>query len=200
MYIVPEHKNRKEIPEYLIWKGMRARCSITCNSNETYKEKNITVCDRWNDFVLFYNDMGPRPTSKHSIDRIQNDGNYEPTNCKWSLQKEQCENRGSFNKVFIHNGVPKVLKAIALDEGIKYTTLYNRMFKYNLSLDEAIAKLKRNESHMINGSMFSLKQICENYGLSYSAVHTYMHRHKELSLKEVLSFYNVIIEDIVCSA
>lgn len=200
MCILPEHKNRKEIPEYRVWRGMRARCSITCSSNQSYKEKGITICEAWDDFKVFYNDIGPRPTSKHSIDRIDNNGNYEPSNCRWTLQQEQCENRGSFNKVFIHNGEPKVLKAIAKDEGIKYTTLYNRMFKYNLSLDEAIAKLKRNESHMINGQMFSLKQLCDNYGLSYSAVHTYKHRHQDLSIKEVLGFYGIIIEDIVCSA
>ena len=139
MYELPTHKNRKEIPEYLVWKGMRARCSTGCNSNHSYKEKNITVCERWNNFILFYNDMGPRPSSKHLIDRVNNNKGYSPDNCRWAIRKTQCENRGDFNKVFTHNGESKVLKAWAKDLNIDYSTLHKRISYQGLSFEEAIS-------------------------------------------------------------
>ena len=106
MYKLPEHKNRKEIPEYHTWKNMRARCNAPCNKeNGNYQKNNIIVCERWNDFEKFYEDMGPRPSDKHSIDRIDNSKDYFPENCRWTNQTVQCSNRGDFNKIFIHNEI-----------------------------------------------------------------------------------------------
>ena len=81
--------------EYNIWKGIKTRCF---NENSTRYDcwggRGITMCPDWlNSFEKFYADMGPRPSSKHSIERINNDGNYEPSNCKWATQKEQLKNR-----------------------------------------------------------------------------------------------------------
>lgn len=79
---------------YMIWRGIIARCK---NPKTTYYHRyggrGITICDRWaTSFENFYADMGERPSSKHSIDRIDNNGNYEPDNCKWSTPKEQQQN------------------------------------------------------------------------------------------------------------
>ena len=96
MYKLPKHKNRKEIPEYHTWKNMRARCNAPCNKeNGNYQKNNITVCERWNDFEKFYNDMGPKPTIKHSIDRKNNYGNYEPENCRWADNTVQANNKSN---------------------------------------------------------------------------------------------------------
>jgi hypothetical protein len=57
-----------------------------------YGGRGITVCDRWHDFANFLADMGEKPTSRHSIDRINNDGNYEPENCRWATPLEQSAN------------------------------------------------------------------------------------------------------------
>lgn len=77
------------------WESIKTRC---LNKNTPYYKyyggRGITVCERWkNSFLTFLEDMGPRPTKNHSIDRIDVNGNYEPSNCKWSTQSEQCFNR-----------------------------------------------------------------------------------------------------------
>lgn len=87
-------KKNRDTPEYKIWLSMRSRCnSKTSNSYKWYGAKGISVCKRWDDFDNFYEDMGRRPSSHHSIDRINVEGHYEPSNCKWSTIKEQNENK-----------------------------------------------------------------------------------------------------------
>lgn len=83
----------KETPEYYTWKTMLSRCrSPTSNDWEYYGGRGIRVCDRWHTFENFFADMGPRPDG-HSIERVNNDGNYEPTNCKWIPKAEQARNQ-----------------------------------------------------------------------------------------------------------
>jgi hypothetical protein len=85
-------------PEYNAWCGMKRRCYKPKDARfSDYGGRGITVCDRWMDsFENFFADMGPRPSSKHSIDRINVDGNYEPENVRWADGSTQTKNRRPF--------------------------------------------------------------------------------------------------------
>lgn len=81
--------------EYSAWRDMKARCyRVTHKNYPQYGARGIVVCDRWrNSFQNFYADMGPKPDPKLSLERIDNYGNYEPSNCKWATLTEQARNR-----------------------------------------------------------------------------------------------------------
>ena len=95
--VLVEKNGEKDHPEYSMWSNMKYRCSNK-NSKDfhRYGGRGITVCDRWkNSFLIFISDMGNRPTSRHQIDRIDNNGNYEPKNCRWVTPAENMRNQSS---------------------------------------------------------------------------------------------------------
>lgn len=125
-------------PEHNTWHGMLSRCTNHNNkSYYNYGGRGITVCDRWHKFENFFIDMGHKSPNS-TIERVNNNGNYEPDNCVWKTRHEQSRNKR--NNVFINdNGIPTVLVDLALSRGIKYTTLYARIFTYGWSQEEAVS-------------------------------------------------------------
>lgn len=138
----------ESLPEYAIWQAMRQRCN---NPNHPkyhrYGGRGIKICERWNDFALFLEDMGRRPNESYSIERVNNDGNYEPGNCIWKLLSHQQRNT-SKTTFLTHNGVTKSLSEWADDLGIKARTLYHRMYR-KLPVEKILCKsfLGNNQWH-----------------------------------------------------
>jgi TusA-related sulfurtransferase len=137
--------NKKTIKEYRAWKAMKARCyapSNRTNHNKHYHLKGIVVCDRWkNDYEQFVEDVGKAPNKDYTLERINNDGNYCPDNCVWVHKSMQSKNRGSFNKVFTHEGKTKNLKDWARFFGVCYTSLHQRLYKHMDNFEDAVKRL-----------------------------------------------------------
>lgn len=111
----------KKTPEYRIWRNMKTRCLNKNNKNyPSWGGRGIAICGRWiNDFPAFLADMGHRPSEQHSIERINNDGNYEPSNCRWATAQEQARNRNSkrTNRV-LFDGKPIAVRSLLEDLGM----------------------------------------------------------------------------------
>lgn len=97
--------------EYVCWQHMISRCYNRNNEKYyNYGARGISVCGRWlTSFDNFYSDMGDSPTKNHSLDRINVNGNYEPTNCRWATSKQQQSNRTN-NNWLEYNGEKKILQ------------------------------------------------------------------------------------------
>lgn len=87
------HGMHKSI-EHASWSGMLARCRAPTNKDfKNYGGRGVTVCERWLKFEHFFADLGPRPTPQHSLDRIDVNGHYDPSNCRWATRSQQQRNK-----------------------------------------------------------------------------------------------------------
>lgn len=127
-------------PEYSVWRGMLNRCE---NEKEKayprYGGRGILVCGRWRDsFENFFSDMGERPSKHHSIDRIDNNGNYDPKNCRWATREMQASNKSS-TVMLQANGQTLPLAEWSRIKGIAKSTLWARK-KYGWSDSDIVNK------------------------------------------------------------
>ncbi len=122
--------------EYRSWCHMKDRCYNKNNDRyKDYGEKGIYICERWHNFLNFLDDLGPKPSKEYTIERINNNGNYEPTNCIWATRIEQAKNRKN-NVFYTYNGETHILKDWAKILSINYSTLKSRL--KIMSFEEAI--------------------------------------------------------------
>lgn len=113
-------------PEYKAWNNMLTRCQ---NPNSPrYKDwggRGITVCKKWQTFIGFYKDMGDKPSTRHTLDRIDNTKGYSKENCKWATTKEQALNRRS-TLYLTYASRTQSAYLWAKEYGINYVTLVSR--------------------------------------------------------------------------
>lgn len=134
-----EDANRNR-PEYANWLSMRRRCTQESNASyERYGEVGITVCPEWDDFKKFLEDMGPKPSPMHTIDRIESTKGYYKENCRWATPVEQVRSR-SVTTMITYKGETKPLAEWAEILNIKYVTLKKRLFIEKLGVEEAFEK------------------------------------------------------------
>lgn len=127
-------------PTWNSWASMRKRCQDKkCSAFWRYGGRGIRVCERWNVFENFLADMGERPTRRHSIERINNNGNYELNNCVWALPIQQANNRSS-SLLLSLNGKTQTLTQWASELGIVENTLRGRL-RLGWSVEDALTTI-----------------------------------------------------------
>lgn len=112
--------------EYVTWYSMKTRCYSETKAAKNYRDRGIKICDRWlESFENFYEDMGDKPSPKHSIDRIDNNGDYCPENCRWATREEQNSNRRNTITLTL-NGETKTAKEWSSCLNKNYNTIISR--------------------------------------------------------------------------
>ncbi len=127
--------------EYGIWNAMKRRCyNHHCREFSRYGARGISVCDRWRDsFAAFMQDMGPRPSKDHSIDRKDGRGNYEPENCRWATRTEQMRNKlaSEFVTAF---GKTKMIVEWSETTGIDLKQIWCRLHRLRWKPERAVSE------------------------------------------------------------
>jgi hypothetical protein len=154
---------------------MKARCYNPNNSQyHNYGARGITVCERWkNSFEAFLADMGPRPSSTHSIDRWPDkNGNYEPGNCRWATSAQQNTNTRTNVVLDIGGGVDAVMSEWCRDLSLHVPTVWQRLKKGMSPREALFKKVRRQQRQRIEIGMFtgSLNAWCKALIIKRGAV------------------------------
>lgn len=131
--------NRENTPEWEAWSSMRKRCN---NPNHPayhhYGGRGITICATWADYRIFLQEMGPRPSTRHSLDRIDNSIGYSATNCRWATWDEQGNNRRS-NCLLTFDGRTQTIRQWSVAAGINHRTISHRL-KNGWSVEDTLTR------------------------------------------------------------
>jgi len=163
-------------PEYRSWGNMKNRCF---NPNEKrysdYGGRGITVCDRWkNSFENFLADMGLKPTPKHSLDRIDNDGDYQKDNCKWSTHVEQQNNRSSNRFITIEDVTLTITqweKKMGFNKNIIWQRLEDGWSEYDAVMTPVHVRLIT-----IENDTWTIAQWTDEMGYGKTVIHNRLNR------------------------
>lgn len=131
-------KSRKNDTEYTAWLNMRNRCSNPRHpSYKEYGGRGIVVCDRWNNFTLFFEDMGPKPDKSLSLERIDVNKGYNPDNCTWATSLVQASNQRRKLEKFDFRGAFLTIPDIARMVGIHHSVLRVRIRSLKWEVERA---------------------------------------------------------------
>ena len=127
-------ENPTDTITYNSWRSMRSRCLFNGENSKHYKDKGITICDRWlDDYDAFIADMGERPGIEYTLDRIDGTLNYTPENCRWATHREQQNNKDSLTKIEyegITHTIGEWANILDLDQ-TQLSRVYKRHSNYN---------------------------------------------------------------------
>lgn len=168
--------------EYIVWRGIRERCLGKYNKRyNDYGGRGIKICNRWKySFLNFLKDMGKCPEG-YTIERIDNNGNYEPNNCKWATRKEQGQNKRN-NIILEYNGVKKTLQYwsdyLNIDAGtIKYHVNKNKSMKWIINYFKNIGK--RRTFINFRGKIQSISDWSRELGIPLKYLSNHYTKNKE---------------------
>lgn len=123
---------------YRIWSHMLSRCNNPkVPEYNRYGGRGISVCKQWHNFADFYSDMSQGYSEELEIDRINNDGNYEPGNCRWATPKQNCRNRRS-NRYFTINGVKRTLAEWIEHSSVRSSNVRQRFYVRGWSIEKSL--------------------------------------------------------------
>lgn len=142
-HAIGKNETGKTTPEYSSWASAKSRCFNTDSADyPDYGGRGITMCEEWRDnFQAFFDYMGPKPP-KTSLGRINNNGNYEPGNCRWETSKQQSNNHRRTIWVDMPDGTKLSLKQFTNICGVKYIHAYHRVKFRGMTPYQAVANLK----------------------------------------------------------
>lgn len=163
---IGEPRNPDVVPKYLrseynIWEGIVQRCcNEKCDAWDKYGGRGITICDRWrNSSDAFLEDMGPRPSKFHSVDRIDVNGNYEPSNCRWATQKEQMRNMRR-NVHIEYQGRKMTIAEFSELTDVTQKTMYQRI-KDGITGEALIAPNHKTKTYYLNGKEYTTRELAQ---------------------------------------
>lgn len=181
---------QNDLAEYYIWRTMKARCLNPKNKKwDRYGGRGIRIYEPWiNDFKEFYDYVGPRPSNQHSIDRIDNDGHYEPGNVRWATPEEQVYNRSVTVNVTMPDGRIVTTKEAMEELGLKRGTFYGRLYN-NVSLDRPITRSNR-ILYPYKGEHLPIYKIAKLEGISHRLMYGHIRRDIDLkiAINEVIDY------------
>ncbi len=128
---------RRASRAYRTWQSMQTRCRADSSKyRRDYADRGISVCEKWKRFEGFYEDMGDPPDG-YSLDRINNDGNYEPGNCRWATPTQQSRNKRD-NRRFEFEGLRLLASEWAEIKGVPKNALITRLFSRKWPIEKAL--------------------------------------------------------------
>lgn len=138
--------NNRRSPEYMVWGTMIQRCENARNRKyPLYGGRGIRVCDRWRrSFTAFIDDMGKRPSPNHQLDRIDNNGDYCPENCRWATCRQNLQNTRR-NRMLTHNGETLILSEWSRRTGLAVDCISWRL-RHGWSVAKALTKKSQRKS------------------------------------------------------
>ena len=116
-------------PEYKVWSSAKERCTTeTHKKYAQYGGRGIKMCERWaSSYQSFIDDMGPRPSNRHTLERNDCNGDYEPQNCRWATYTEQNRNRRGYNCLISYKGKMRTRSEVSQMTGVSHCTIRDRL-------------------------------------------------------------------------